>query len=80
MPAPPGPEVLQATTSGVGISKLPRKTNTIYTTRKTKTKISKNPRRKWEKNEYMNVLEYLLRAEKKDVKKEIEKIVHDLWI
>ena len=80
VPEPPGLEVLQATTSGLGVSKLPRKTSTIYTRRKTKTRTTKNPRRKWEKSEYMNVLECLLRAEEKGVKKGIGKIVHDLWI
>ena len=75
---PPGPEVLQATTSGVGVSKLPRKTTAIYTRRKTKTITSKNPSREWEKSEYMNALECLLRAEKKGVKKGIGKIVHGL--
>ena len=76
----PGPKVLQATTSGAGVSKSPRKTTNIYTRGKTKTRISKNPRRKWEKSEYMNALECLLKAEKKWVKKGIGKIVHDLWI
>ena len=80
VPKPPGPEVLQATTSGVGVSKSPRKTTTICTRRKTKTRTSKNPRRKWEKSEYMNALERLLRAEEKGVKKGIGKIVHDLWM
>ena len=75
VPKPPGPEVLQVTTSGVGVSKLPRKTTTnIYTRRKTKTRTSKKPRRKWEKSEYMNALECLLRAEEKGVKKGIGKI------
>ena len=46
MPEPPGPEVLEATTSGVGVSKSPRKTATIYIRRKAKTRISKNHRRK----------------------------------
>ena len=73
----PGPEVLQVTTSDAGVSDSPRKTTTIYTRRKT---ISKNPRREWEKNEYMNALECLLRADKKGVKKVIGKIVHDFWI
>ena len=80
VPEHPGTEVLQATTSGVGVSKSPRKTTTIYTRRKTKTRTTKNPRRKWEKSEYMNALECLLRAEEKGVKKGIGKIVHDLWI
>ena len=80
VPETSDPKVLQATTSGVGVSKSPRKTTTIYTRRKTKTRISKNPRRKWEKSEYMNALECLLTAEKKGVKKGIGKIVHDLWI
>ena len=53
---PPNPEVLQATTSGVGVSKSSRKTTNIYTRRKTKTRTTKNPRRKWEKSEYMNAL------------------------
>ena len=75
----PGPEVLQVTTSDADVSESPRKTTTIYTRTKTKT-ISKNPRRDWEKNEYMNALECLLRADKKGVKKGIGKIVHDLWI
>ena len=79
VPEPASPEVLQATTSGVGVSRSPRKTTTIYTRRK-KTRISKNPSRKWEKSEYMNTLECLLRPEKKGVKKGIGKIVHDLWI
>ena len=65
----PGPEVLQVTTYGVGVSKPPRKTTTIYTARKTKTRISKNPRKKWEKSEYMNALESLLKAEKKGSQK-----------
>ena len=80
VPEPPGPEVLQTTTSGVGVSKSPRKTTTIYTRRKIKTRTTKNPRRKWDKSEYMNALECLLRAEEKGVKKGIGKIVHDLWI
>ena len=42
--------------------------------------MSKNPKKKWEKSKYMNVLECLLRAEKKGVKKGIGKIVYDLWI
>ena len=75
-----GSELLLATTSGVGVSKSPRKTTTIYTRRKTKTRTSKNPRRKWEKSEYMNALECLLWAEEKGVKKGIGKIVHDSWI
>ena len=78
MPEPPDPEVLQATTSGVGVSKSPRKTTTIYTRRKTKTRISNKPRRKREKSEYMNALEFLLRAEKKGLKKGTGKIVYDL--
>ena len=65
VPEPPGPEVLQTTTSGVGVSKSPRKTTAIYTRRKTKTRTSKNPRRKWEKSEYMNALECLLSVEEK---------------
>ena len=73
----PNPEVLQATTSGVGVSKSPKKTTTIYTRRETKTRTAKNPRRKLEKSEYMNALECLLRAGKKGVKKGIRKIVHD---
>ena len=80
VPEPPGPEVLPATTSRVGVSKSPRKTTTIYTRIKTKIRTTKNPRRKWEKSEYMNALECLLRAEEKGVKKGIGKIVHDLWI
>ena len=76
VPETPSPEVLQVT-SGVGVSKSPRKT-TIYTRRKTR-RISKNPRRKWEKSEYMNTLQCLLRAEKKGVKKGIGKILHDFW-
>ena len=42
--------------------------------------MSKNPKKKREKSNYMNVLECLLRAEKKGVKKGIGKIVYDLWI
>ena len=80
VPDPPSPEILRATTSGVGVSKLPRKTTTIYTRRKTKTRTMKNPRRKWEKSEYMNALECLLRPEEKGVKKGIGKIVHGLRI
>ena len=38
VPEQPGEEVLQATTSGVGVSKLSRKTTTIYTRRKAKKK------------------------------------------
>ena len=79
VPETPSPEVLQVTSSGVGVSKSPRKT-TIYTRRKTRTRISKNPKRKWEKSEYMNALECLLRAYKKWVQKGTGKIVHDLWI
>ena len=59
VPEPPGPEVLQATTSGDGVSKSPRKNTNIYTRRKTKTRTTKNPRRKWKKSEYMNALECL---------------------
>ena len=78
MPNCPSQEVLQTTTSGVGVSKSPRKTTAIYTKRKTKTRILKNPRRKWEKSEYMNALGYLLRADKKRVEKEFGKIMHVL--
>ena len=53
----PQPKVLQATTSVVGVSKSPRKYTAIYTRRKTRTRTSKNPGRKWEKSEYMNALE-----------------------
>ena len=77
---PPGPEVLWATASSVGVSKLPRKTTIFHTRRKTKTRTSKNTRRKWEKSEYMNPLECLVGAQKKEVKKGIGKTVHDLWI
>ena len=73
VPKPPGPEVSHATTSGVGVSKSSRKTTTIYTRRKTKTRISKNSRRKLEKGEHLNALECLLRAEKKGVKKGLGK-------
>ena len=59
VPEHPGPEVLQATTFGIVILKSPRKTTNIYTGRKTKTRTSKNPRRKWEKSEYMNTFECL---------------------
>ena len=65
VPEPLGLEALLVTTSGFGVSKSPKKTTTIYTKRKTKTRTLKNPRRKWEKSEYMNALECLLRAEKK---------------
>ena len=64
------------TTSGVGVSKSPRKTTTICTRKKKQKK--QGSRRKWDKSEYMNALECLLRAEKKGVKKGIGKIVHDL--
>ena len=64
-PSTPSSEVLQATTSGVAVSKSPRKTTTIYTKRKTKTRTLKNPRRTLEKSEYMNALECLFRTEKK---------------
>ena len=77
VPGLPDPEVRQANTSCFGVSKSPRKTNTIYARRKTKTRTLKNPRRKWQKSEYMNALECLLRAEKKGVKKGIGKTVHD---
>ena len=81
VPVSPSLEVLQATDYfWCWGTKSPRKTITIYTRRKTKTRTSKNPRRKWEKSEYMNALECLLRAEGKGVEKEIGKIVHDLWI
>ena len=40
--------------------------------------MSNKPRRKREKSEYMNAFEFLLRAEKKGLKKGIGKIVHDL--
>ena len=69
VPEAPGPEVLQATTYCVGVSKPPRKTTTIYTTRKTQLRISKNPRDKWEKSEHINALESLLKAEKKGSQK-----------
>ena len=77
VPEHPNPEIFQVTTSGVGVSKSLRKTTTIYTRRKTKTRTSKNPRRKWEESEYMNAFECLLKAEEKVVKKGIGKIVHD---
>ena len=73
VPEPPGPEVLQVTTSGVGVSKSPRKTTTIYIRRKTKRRTTKNPSKKWEKSEYMNALECLLRAEEKESKKGLGK-------
>ena len=59
MPEHPDQEVLQATTFGIEISKSPRKTSNIYTGRKTKTRTSKNPKRKWEKSEYMNIFKCL---------------------
>ena len=59
VPEHPDPEVLQATTFGIGMSKSPRKATTIYTGRKVKTRTLKNPRRKWEKSECMNALECL---------------------
>ena len=80
VPEHPDPEVLQATTFGIGMSKSPRKATTIYTGRKVKTRTLKNPRRKWEKSECMNALECLWRAEEKEVQKGIRKIVHDLRI
>ena len=52
----------------------------FYTKRKTETRTSENPRRKWKEREYMNPSECLLRVEKKGIKKEIGKIVHDFWI
>ena len=64
----------------LGYQTRQEKLQPFYTRRKRKTRISKNPRRKWEKSEYMNALKCLLRAEKKGVKKGIRKIVHDLWI
>ena len=73
MPNSPSQEVLQTTTSGVGVSKSPRKTTAIYTKRKTKTRILKKPRRNWEKSEYMNALECLLRADKKESIKSLGK-------
>ena len=79
VPEPSGAEFLKGTASGVGVSKSPRKTTTIYTRRKTKKRILKNPRIKWRKSEYMNASKCLLRAEKEMVKKGIGKIVHDLW-
>ena len=80
VPKRPGPEVLQVITSAIGVSKSPRKTTTIYTRRKAKTRTSKNPRRMWEKSEYMNALECLLRAEEKGTQKGNGKILHDFWI
>ena len=72
VPKFPSPEVLQVTTSGIKeVSKLTKKT--IYTRIKTKTRISKSPRRKWEKSEYMNAWECLLSAEKKGSKKGLGK-------
>ena len=47
---------------------------------KNKNKNIEEPQEKWEKSEYMNALECLLRAEKKGVKKGSGEIVHDLWI
>ena len=73
VPMHPNPEVLQATISDVGVSKSPKKTTTIYTRRKTKTKAAKNPRRKSEKSEYMNALEFLLRAGKRRGQKRDQK-------
>ena len=66
MPNSPSQEVLHATTSGVGVSKSPRKTTAIYTKTKTKT-------RNWEKSEYMNPLKCLLRADKKESIKNLGK-------
>ena len=68
MPEPPDLEVLRATASGIGVSKSRRKATSIYTRKKTKTRISKNPRRKWGKSEYMNALGCFLTVEKKGVK------------
>ena len=75
VPTPPPPtsqEVLQVTTSGVGVSKLPRK--------KQKQEYWRTLAGKWEKSEYMNALECLLRADKKGIEQEFGKIVHVLWI
>ena len=47
---------------------------------KKKARTSKNPRRKWEKSEYISTLECLLRVEKKGVKKGIGELMHDLWV
>ena len=44
VPEPLDPEVLRATTSGVGGRKSPRKTTIIYTRRKEKARTLKNPR------------------------------------
>ena len=73
VPKSPGLQVLWATASGVGVSKSPGKTTTIYTRRKTKPRTSKKLRRKWQKSEYINALECLLRAWKKEVKKGLGK-------
>ena len=80
VPKPPGPQVLQVTTSGVWVLKSPGETATSYTIRKAKTRTLKKPRRKWERSECMNAFECFIRAEKKGVKKGIRKIVHDLWV
>ena len=40
---PSSPEVLQATASGVGVSKSPRKNTNIYTRKKNKTKTKQEP-------------------------------------
>ena len=40
---PSSPEVLQATASGVGLSKSPRKNTNIYTRKKNKTKTKQEP-------------------------------------
>ena len=67
---------MQATTSGVGVSKSPKKLLPIILEEKQRQEHQRTPRIKWEKSEYMNSLECLLKAEKKG----IGKIVHDLWM
>ena len=72
VPEPPVPEVLQATTSGVGISKSPRKTTAIYTRRKTKARTTKNPRRKWEKSIHECIGMFIKGRGKRDQKRDWE--------
>ena len=69
VPEPPGPEFCRRLILVLGYQSRQEKLLPFILEEKTKTRTTKNPRRKWEKREYMNALECLLRAEEKGVKK-----------
>ena len=57
----------------------PKTAAALYTRIKPKSRAIKKSRRKFDKRNYINPLKYLLRAEKKEIKREIGEIVYT-WI